>query len=441
MPPRNLSIILFACVISLLCYQKAPRSREARTIVHAIETINNNYVEPVDSRELFENAMRGMIGELDQYSSYIAPESYLRFQESLDQEFGGIGILVEGPPQSEQLTVVSPLVGSPAYEAGVQAGDIILQIGDTDTTNMTLEEAVPLMRGVEGSAVELVVKHLGEDEPTNLSVKRAVIQTESVLGDTRASDGSWNYYLEEDPRIGYIRLNTFGEHTVTELREALAFRDHPVQGVIIDLRGNAGGLLKAAVDVCNMFINGGRIVRTRGRGGQVLQEHKADSETTVLDTSLPVVILIDRFSASASEIVAACLQDHARAVLVGERTWGKGSVQNIIELEGGDSAIRLTTATYWRPSGKNIHRRKAPYDAEDTEEWGVKPSEGFQVELTEEEMRQVAETRRDRDVVRTNVAGETIATPDEKEHFDDPQLRAAIDYIEQQLGETQPKAA
>lgn len=441
MPPRNLSIILFACVISLLCYQKAPRSREARTIVHAIETINDNYVEPVDSRELFENAMRGMVGELDQYSSYIAPESYLRFQESLDQEFGGIGILVEGPPQSEQLTVVSPLVGSPAYEAGVQAGDVILKIGDTDTTDMTLEEAVPLMRGAEGSEVQLVVRHLGEDEPIELSVKRAVIQTESVLGDTRSSDGSWNYFLEEDPRIGYIRLNTFGEHTVTELREALAFQNHPVQGVIIDLRGNAGGLLKAAVDVCNMFIDNGRIVRTRGRGGQILQEHKADADTTVLDAGIPVVILIDRFSASASEIVAACLQDHDRAVLVGERTWGKGSVQNIIELEGGDSAIRLTTATYWRPSGKNIHRRKAPYDAEDTEEWGVQPNEGYRVNLSEEEMRQVAETRRDRDVVRTNVDGDPIPTPEEKEHFDDPQLRKAIDYIEQQLSEAQPQAA
>lgn len=440
MPLRNLVIIVVAAVISLTCYYKAERDQYVSTINEALHIISQNYVEEVEPRKLFEGAMDGMVQKLDPYSNYISPDDFRQFQESLDQEFGGIGIVVELNPESKRLTVMTPLVNTPAYEAGLRAGDVILRIDGRDTQDMSLKDAVGVMRGKPGTPVRLLIGHIGEEEPVEYTVNRAIIPIESVMGDTHAADGSWNYFLENHPRISYIRVTTFGEHTVDELRKALTPLNGKTDALILDLRNNAGGLLGAAVETCDMFIDdshyGGRIVSTIGRDGVTKSEYPA-SDATAIDRQIPMVVLVNRFSASASEIVAACLQDHQRAVVIGERTWGKGSVQNVIHLEQGRSALKLTTATYWRPSGQNIHRKK---DAPETEQWGVRPDEGFEVKLTDEEFEQVFTARRRRDVIRSNVTApaDVVDAEDEAEPTDpavvDPQLRRAVEYLEQKIG-------
>ncbi len=453
MPLRNLLIILAAAVISLACYQKSERNRYAAIFSDAMHIINARSLEPVESRQLFEGAMNGMVEQLDEHSAFIAPDHLTRFQESLDQEFGGIGIMVEINAETKRLTVLTPLVGTPAHKAGIRAGDTILEIDGNDTDGLKLDDAVELMRGKKGQAVKLLVRHLGDEQPLSFTVVRDLIKTPSVLGDTRRPDGSWVFRLEEDPRIGLVRLTTFGEHTTDELSKALAQENGPIDALIIDLRNNAGGLLSTAVEVCDMFIDKGTIVTTRGREGQTFQSYFARSNTLV-DPKLPIVILTNKFSASASEIVSACLQDFGRAVVIGERTWGKGTVQNIIMLEGGASALKLTTASYWRPSGKNIHRKK---NATQEDDWGVSPNESFEVKLTDEQFEQVFKQRRQRDIdslIETNGNGsggngslkpaETKGDPDPADQpekpIDDPQLRRAIEYLQKRIGQSEPQA-
>jgi carboxyl-terminal processing protease len=451
MPRRNLTIVLLTVIISMVCYERADRTPYATVFGRVLHLVTERYVERVEPREVFEGAMEGVVDRLDEHSAYIGPEAVRQFQAELDQEFGGVGIEVSVDRESKRLMVMSPLLDTPAHEAGIRAGDIILKIDDQDTKGMTLSESVKLMRGKPGTKVKLTIRRQGEDEPLVLDIRRAIIQTDSVLGDLRDASGRWQYYLDENPRIGYIRLTTFGEHTVDELRQALQFKNHPVDALILDLRNNAGGLLPAAVDVCDMFLSAGRIVSSRGRDGQNEKVYDASPRATIVDPNIPVVVLVNRYSASASEIVAACLKDHGRAKIVGTRTWGKGTVQNVIELEGGKSVLKLTTAHYWRPSNQNIHRRPG---ATEDDPWGVKPDRGFEVKLSKEEFERVFLERRERDVVRMDEAGVVQPprpsppngdtddpqlpeegspgeeSPRKKDRLGDPQLRRAIEYIE-----------
>ena len=210
------------------------------------------------------------------------------------------------------------------------------------------------MRGKPGTAVKLLIENKkGQSE---VSLTREIIPVASVHGDIRNPDGSWNFQLKENPRIGYIRLLQFGDKSIDEFRAALDQVKGKVDGLVVDLRNNSGGLLHAAVEICDMFLDKRQvIVQTKGRNERLLDEHFSTSETDY-DPSKPVVILINREAASASEIVAACLRDHQRALLVGESTWGKGTVQNVIPIQRGQSALKLTTASYWPPSGENFDR-------------------------------------------------------------------------------------
>ncbi|MCA9121884.1 MAG: S41 family peptidase [Planctomycetaceae bacterium] len=433
MPPRNLTIIFFAAILSLVCYHKAERNRYATGVAEAMELVSEYYVEDVDSRTLFENAMTGMVSGLDQYSAYIGPDSLAQMNASLDQEFGGVGVEVEKKEPDQPLLVLSPLVGTPAYRAGIQAGDRVLAVDGERMIGMHLNDAVKLMRGKPGSEIVLTIDRDGHEDPFDVKIIREVITVDSVLGDTRRPDGSWDFHLEENPRIAYLRLTTFGQHTVDEVAKVLESTDerHGYEAIIIDLRGNAGGLLDAAVGMCDLFIDQGRIVSTNGRHGRLRSSYDATVEMAV-PKDLPMVVLVNNFSASASEIVAACLQDHKRAIVVGERTWGKGTVQNILDLEGGHSALKLTTATYWRPSGKNIHRSK---DATDEEAWGVRPNEGYVVAIPEEMLESVYLKRRDRDRYQAPdaEAEDGNAGEAEGETVDDPQLRRAINYLSGRL--------
>lgn len=397
-----------------------------KTFVDTFEQIERNYVKEVDRRELLEAAVRGMLLKLDPYSSYIDAEELDRFNQQVEQEFGGVGIQVTVDPKTRQLTVMTPLPGTPAYEAGVRAGDRIMEIMGKPTSEFPegqeLETAVRMLKGKPGEEVELGVMHEGENTIEKLRMKRDIIHVSTCLGDCYNPDGSWNYLLDPDKKIGYIRLTHFSRNTAEELEKSIKnLQEHGMRALILDLRFNPGGLLRAAVEVSDLFLEEGNIVSTKGRNTEE-QVWSATKPGTY--TGFPMIVLVNRYSASASEIVSAALQDHKRAIIIGERTWGKGSVQNVIELEGGSTALKLTTAGYHRPSGKNIHRFP---DSKETDEWGVVPDTPFEVKLTMKEMEQYLNYRRERDVLRKNGPPESA--------FQDPQLVKAIDVVLGELGE------
>jgi carboxyl-terminal processing protease len=444
MPRRNLTIIVLAAAVSLFSYDRAMRSRYSGVFGEALRRIRGHYVEQIDERKLFDAAMDGMIrSELDPYSAYINPDAYNQFKVAIDQRFGGVGVEVMMDPDTDRLTIASPLVGTPAYKAGAQAGDTIVAIDGVTTKGLQLENAVGLLRGKPGTDVTMTVLHAGETEPVDLHITRANIDIESVLGDTHRDDGTWNFFLADDERIGYIRLVNFGEETVAEIERVLTSEDHPVEAWILDLRGNPGGLLSAAVDICDMFIDKGTIVSTLGRDKVELEKFTASPDNTIVPKDVPLVILVDEGSASASEIVAACLQDHKRAIVIGERTWGKGTVQSIVDLEGGKSALKITIATYWRPSGKNIHRLEADRTKDENGEWGVRPNDGFEVPMTDDERRAYYIWRRERDVIRVpgRDTSEAEVSADGETASPDLPLNAAIKYLQQKLDGKQPQRA
>lgn len=418
MPLRNISILLIAALISIVCRVEAGRSRYSAALSEAIDTITHFYVEDVKPRELFEGGIEGMLNGLDPYSSFIGPDEYEQFEDEIKQEFGGIGI--EVGIRDERLTVLSPLPGTPAYEAGLMAGDVILEIEGNDTEGFAMEDAVKLIKGKPGTSVEITVLHVGATEPVSIQVNRAIISIESVRGDRRKLNGDWVFTLESHPRIGYLRLSTFAENSAEEVRRTIESLNATADGLILDLRMNPGGLLDVGIATCDLFVEKGlTIVSIRQRGG-VLQNIYQSEIQPVFDPNLPIVVLVDGFSASASEILAACLQDHGRATIVGQRTYGKGTVQNVIPMEGGKSAMRLTTATYWRPSEQNIHRHK---NDDESDQWGVKPLPENTIKIDMKEYQTILKQRLDRDVLQ----------PGEKQKEDqiaDPFMDRAIELLQ-----------
>ncbi|MBN2473720.1 MAG: S41 family peptidase [Pirellulales bacterium] len=429
MPRRNFALLLAVSVISLICYQKVQHSPYGRILAGAMQQVEHRYLEEIPESELFEGAMEGIISRLDEYSAFIPPVQLQQFNEALDQQFGGVGMEVRLDPQTKELTVTCPLVGTPAYEAGILAGDKIRRIDDKSTQGMTLRDAVAVMRGEPGSPVTLTVLHEGDEEPAEITIVRAIIHVDTVLGDTRRADGSWNFFLEGRPRIGYVRINSFADKTAEELRRAISgLIEQKMQGLILDLRNDPGGLLTAAIEVCDMFIDSGVIVSTRRRDGSISRTEYAQPDGTFGD--FPMAVLVNHYSASASEIVAACLQDHHRAVVVGQRTWGKGTVQEVIALPGERGLLKLTTASYWRPSEKNIHRVR---DAGEDDDWGVRPDPGYEVVVDGENLQKLRLWRLQRDVFVPAHNGEEPADKPSDPLAEDPQLSKAIDYVEEQI--------
>ncbi len=391
-----------------------------RLFVDTLDQVDRNYVKDVSRRELMEAAIEGMVRKLDQYSNFIPPTQIDRFKTSVENEFGGIGIRVG--LEGNALIIISPLFGTPAYKAGLVAGDRITKINDEPTKGFSLQDAVNRLKGKIGTSVTLTVVNPRNNETRTVSIKRTNVQIETVLGFERAQDDAWIYFCDEEKKIGYICLTSFGRRTASDLKKAMKkLVEEKAQALILDLRFNPGGLLASAIEISDLFVPEGRIVSTEGRNvpKTVWDAHK---ENTYAE--LPMVVLANRYSASASEIVSACLQDHDRAIVVGERTWGKGSVQNIISLEQGRSALKLTTAKYVRPSGKNIHRDK---DAKPEDEWGVKPNDGYEVKYSNQELRNLETQRRDRLIVHN---GQPIEKSEDNENaFIDRQLVKAIDYL------------
>ena len=385
-----------------------------KMLVDALDQVERNYVRDVSRRELVEAAIRGILDELDPYSSYISREDMKQFRTSVESQFGGIGIQIS--LDGGQLKVLSPLVGTPAYRAGVTAGDRIVEIDGEGTSGITLDEAVRRLKGPAGTKVKLTIIHSGRSSKDVIDITREVIRVHTVLGDHRKADDAWDFMLDNDQRIGYIRITAFSRGTAGELRKALSeLKNEKLAGLILDLRFNPGGLLSSAIEVSDMFVAGGRIVSTEGRNSL---KRTWDAHRKGTFEGFPMVVLVNRYSASASEIVAACLQDHDRAVVIGERTWGKGSVQNVIEMENHRSALKLTTASYRRPSGKNIHRFPK---SKDDDEWGVMPNDGYRMRLTDRELLALVGERRRRDIVEpkepdsSDSAEHAVQSPDSAE--------------------------
>jgi carboxyl-terminal processing protease len=444
--------------LGLAVSQSAP-SREkdkdyelVRLVVDVLSEVDHKYVRELDEdakRKLVEDMINGGLERLDPHSTFINPKRYRQFTKDSKGKFGGVGIQISTDRQTGMLQVVSPLVGTPAYEAGVLAGDLIVKIDGKSTENLHVNDAVDLIQGDPGEQIILTVLHEGAKEPIDLSMERAMIKVQSVLGDLRkpANAEDWDYFIDKPNKIAYLRLTTFNEDSADEMRKAVRqVKKEGVRGLIVDLRANPGGLLKSAVEITNLFVAEGRIVSTKGRN-QEEEVFDARDDRAVLPSKqeCPMVVLVNKFSASASEIVSAALQDHDRAVIVGERSYGKGSVQNVIRMEGGKSALKLTTASYWRPSGKNIHRFP---DSKDNDEWGVKPDAGFAIHMKDEERLQYMLYRRDRDIVHGKAAAPAAPAPKtekkgkekEKKPFVDRVLEKALDHLRGEIKKAQALA-
>jgi len=305
-----------------------------------MDLVENHYVKDVTRNDLIDGAIVGMLQQLDPHSSFLTKDEFKEMQVSTSGEFGGIGI--EITMENNRLTVISPIDDTPADKAGLKAGDIILEIDGDSTQDMTLIDAVKKIRGPKGKAVGLTVLHKDSQKPVKVKVVRDTIPIVSVK-DTELEPG---YLL--------VRLTRFNENTTAELRDALdkyKKTGQPLKGVILDLRNNPGGLLDQAVNVSDIFLPSGMIVSIKGK--DVDQRKDFEARNDAADVATPLVVLINAGSASASEIVAGALQDHKRALLIGDRTFGKGSVQTVIPLSDG-SGIKLTTALYYTPSGRSI---------------------------------------------------------------------------------------
>jgi carboxyl-terminal processing protease len=329
----------------------------------------------------------GAMATLDPFSSLIWPTDVAEFTKATQGEFSGIGIQIQ-PEDNGDLRVVRPLPDSPAMHANIRAGDVIAKINGKSAKGITTDEAVRSITGPTGTTVNLSIRspdgHIKE-----CTVKRAKIKVESVEGYNRTPGDKWNYYIDPENRIAYLRITSFSGFTVKELRAAIDGMGDDVNGIIIDLRGNPGGLLQAAIGVCDEFLKSGVIVSTHPDRVTGNSPTAASARDTGDEFTKPLVVLVNQYSASASEIVSGALKDDHRAILVGQRTFGKGSVQQIFPLEG-DAILKLTTAHYYLPSGRCIHRE------ENSTEWGVDPD--ITVEMTPEQMRAAQEAKMELEV-------------------------------------------
>jgi carboxyl-terminal processing protease len=379
---RRFRYVVLACVLSafagmalvaslsLALSKKQSPYHKLNLFTRVLSYVENNYVENVDQDELIYGALRGMLETLDPHTAFLKPDQYREMKVDTQGQFGGVGIEVEMrqlPPAPDEptgggrardnvLTIMSVIENTPASRAGLQTGDQIIKIESTSTRTMRMDDAITKMRGKKGTQVTLTIDRPGPaqnngarpwKEPRVITLERTLIHIDNVVGKSL------------EPGLGYVRVKQFSDGTEHDLTVALEKMEHEAPGgqlraLILDLRNNPGGLLDQAVRVADLFIESGLIVRTEGKGGRIIEEEHAHQRGT--RSGFPMIVLVNGGSASASEIVAGALQDHGRAVVVGTQTFGKGSVQTVIELDDG-SALKLTIARYFTPSGRSIQEK------------------------------------------------------------------------------------
>lgn len=366
--------ILYICVVTVLglnlligaqIYHSSAYAAETedvydqmRLFMRVLERVRQDYVDgdKANYQDLMNAAMKGMLNTLDPHSEFMEPSKYTDLKNDTEGAFGGVGIVVG--MRDNMLTVVSPMEDSPAFKAGILTGDKIVKIEGRSTEKVSLSDAVKKLRGEPGSDVTISLLRPSTSEVKDYKLTRAIIKVDTVKDINNRRE-----FPVDENKIGYVRINQFGEHTTSEFRDALEkMEKEGMRGLIMDLRNNPGGLLDQAVKVCDIFLPRNQlIVSTEGRSKRMkTEEYKATGRDEYPD--LKIVVLVNNGSASASEIVSGCLQDLHRAYIVGEQTFGKGSVQSIMPLENG-AALRLTTAKYYTPSHKVIHERGITPDA------------------------------------------------------------------------------
>lgn len=412
-----------------------PDDRVLMALLTQLERVNAETIA-LPEEVLVSEFADGAFGALDPFSSVIWPTDLDEFQKSTQGEFSGVGIQIQSD-RDGSLRVVSPLEDSPAYRAGIKAGDIVTHIDGKSAKGITLNQAVKRITGERGTTVVLTIRS-DNGGSRDYTIRRDTIKVASVKGWIHRAGGGWDYFIDSDNRIGYIRLTNFTRTTGADLKAAMRqMSADGAQGLILDLRYNPGGLLQAATEVVDMFLDGGTIVSTRA-------DRQTPNPPTVTianadkdEFELPTVVLVNQYSASASEIVSGALKDQGRALIVGERTFGKGSVQMLFPLSNREAYLKLTTSHYYLPNGRCIHRE------ENSLEWGVDPD--LVIEMTPEQMRAAIDARQELDVLRS-IEGDDGATKIEDEpvevkidgevaHIDqekkdplaaDPQLSAAL---------------
>ena len=444
MSRRNMLLLVATALISYFCYLRAEQNPYSRYVAAGFTVIDLWALEEMPDQVLFEGAMLGMIDVLrkhgDEHSLFINETQRDAFREDLTQEFGGVGVRIRFLGAPAALTVVGPPEpGTPAFSADIHSGDLIVAINAQQTATLSMNDILKLIRGPAGESVVLSVLRPGEQEAKDITLMRAVITKESIRGDLQDSEGKWQFRLKEDPRIGYLRITSFGDKTEAELIQALADmaaeESQPaIEALILDVRDNYGGALDAAVGISDLFLRAGLpIVTTRGRD-QVERDRFVSTGSGVY-TEIPLAVLSNHNSASAAEILAACLQDYGRAKVIGERSYGKGTVQRLMRIESGRSLLKLTSATYWRPNGQNIHRMQSDTDLD---QWGVMPSDGFEIALDDDEYLQLRKYRQRRDFLSASTNG-ALAEQIVKEDgvlptdFRDRVFDRAVSYLQLQL--------
>jgi carboxyl-terminal processing protease len=400
-----LALLGFNITVGFLLYRETALASEGddpyenyELFASIVERIRSDYVEAdkISYRALIQSALKGMLSSLDPHSEFMEPVQYKELKKDTEGAFGGVGIVVTMEESKDYLTVVSPMVDTPAFRAGIISGDRIVKIENRTTRGITLQQAVERLRGEPATEVTVTIFRPSSGKSRDVVLERAIIEVPTV----KDLSGNNTFELDKD-RIGYIWLTQFGEQTSHDLRGALdQMVDEGMRGLILDLRGNPGGLLAQAVAVCEQFLPAGQlVVFTQGKPDEMRSEHHAASKDPMLDLS--IVVLVNSGSASASEIVSGCLQDLGRAVILGEQTFGKGSVQSIFPVSGG-GALRLTTAKYYTPSKKVIHGKGitpdilVPVSNEDLEALFYQRSPGgvdSLIQLSEKDRERIRSTR------------------------------------------------
>jgi carboxyl-terminal processing protease len=378
-------------------------------------------------------ALHQMLTKIDRHADYYDPATVARMKIDLGGRFTGIGVQIRRNDIKDALQVVTPIKDSPAYKIGIQTDDLITTIirevdskgkplADPEvltTKGLSTEDAVKKILGKEGTKIKLVIERDGK--PMEFNLVRGKVEVESVVGHKRNDDDTWNYVIDPESKICYVRLTSFSANTARDLNKVMTkLQKAGIKGFILDLRFNPGGYLDAAVKISDLFIDDGTIVTIRPRNKAEIS-YIGKSDGSLL--TFPMVCLVNGGSASASEIVSACLQDHHRAIIMGSRSFGKGSVQTIHEF--GDGQLKMTTATFWRPNGKNLN--KASTNGRDEDEWGVTPDAGFTVELTKKELGDLQDALREAEIIRP--AGKRAT----KTEFRDRQLDMALQHLRNQI--------
>jgi carboxyl-terminal processing protease len=405
--------------------------------------------EDLDKGQDITLALNAMLAKLDKHTGYIPPDIVERFNSDIEGSFRGIGVQIRRNEANDQLQVITPIFNSPAHKAGLQADDVITTIISefdpatgkrldepkiTPTKGMSTEDAVKVIKGKVGTKVKILVEREGAVKPIEFTLVRKEIEVESVLGHKRTDKDTWDYVIDHDNKICYVRLTQFSKNTYGELEKVMKqLSKQGIKGFILDLRFNPGGALggpgraRGSIEIADLFIDDGLIVTIRHRDGkETSYVGKSDGSYT----TFPMVCLVNGGSASASEVVSACLQDHGRAIIMGSRSYGKGSVQTIFGFQEGTSIIKLTTATFWRPSGKNLN--KASTKGKDEDEWGVTPNKGFALNLSLKEERELSDHLREAEIIRGPTSKEA-QLPGETSDFHDRQLDMALQYLRNQI--------